>query len=561
MPERQKDPAAQLERIISSHEGTNSRAVPWLLSEVQNAHAENVITEDVGVVSQRLGTRAFGGLAPSGTTDADPGGLSFFEDEDFSQFLVSANGHHLYRSSGSGAWARVASSVSLAPGLLHQFERARHNGELAFAVATCEEPTDSALGRSDLVIYSIISDVATQASLAPRCVAQFQNRLFYGEGEVFGWSEIGDLVSYSDTNQLLIEPGVGGDEITFISPSRDTDPNLWIFKKEAIFLFTPRWGTDDAIIPGAGDALNTITSSVRTLSRNAGCIATRSAVWVPGEQGADLFFLDRVGVRALSRAEQDVQTGAGFPVSYNIPAWIDRINFSQAHKAAAMVEENSYYLSVPLDGALDNTHLLRYDIAHKAWSLHSLEAKDLVTARLGGRARLFMQNNFASIDSSVTGAAGDPAFQVFRVFESSVDPSTSVTHPVLPTAQWESRSFTLQDPKTRKKWDRATLQMSSAETSRVNISYRRDLGVWTTVTEFLLEGTAETAVLAVDSLPWVGSDDETRNRSFGFSDVQPSKSMQIRVGGVTGATEAGRLSLYLTELQGVLAPDEFYNEI
>ncbi|MEE8522192.1 MAG: hypothetical protein V3S83_12600 [Gemmatimonadota bacterium] len=499
------------------------------------------------------------------TSDADPGGFRDYADENFDEFFLAAFGHSLYRSTGNAAWTLRCSDVSLAPNMLHQFERGRHAGELALAICTCEEPTNVAGGfiggRSQLVVYSIESDICTQASLSPRCIASFQNRLFYGEGEKMGWSEIGDLVSYSDASSILIQPGVGGSEITGILPTRDIDQKLIIWKKEAIFLFTPRWGSTDQQIPVAGDELDLQTSSVRPLSLGTGCVATRSIQFVPGERNADVFFLSPDGVRALSRAENDVQTGAGFPLSYKIPTWIDRINFTHANKATATVFDNSYYIAVPLDGAIDNTHVLRYDIANKAWSLHTWQGKDILVSKLNASERMWMQSNILTNDCSVTAVAGDPTFQVYRLFEDNFDPSTDASNfNLVPISREETRAFTLKDPLTKKVWDKVSFQFSSGETARIAVAYRRDQGAYATITEFLFPGSGETIVLGEDPLPWNNADEITRKRTFDLSDIGPSYSLQLRIGGVSGASETGRVSTYFTEVKGHLLTDEFVED-
>lgn len=562
MPEFPKDPASAPERTASLHEGADSRSAPWLLTPNQAAHIENLEIDDFGVRTQRRGARAFGGIH---SATATPGGFDAYNDAVFDEFLLSLWGNLAYKSSGNGGWAQIASGASMLAGQLHMFARARHNGELGIAWCQCEAPTDTTVGvggRSQLVVYSIETDVATQISLAPRAIASFQNRLFYGEDETIGWSEIGDLASYSDGNTILIDPGVGG-EITGILSTRDADPRLLILKERAIFVFSPRWGQGTgAFIPGAGDALDTLNSSVRLLTRGTGCVATRSIVSVPDAEGTDTFFLAPDGVRSMLRAENDTQVGAGFPLTHQIPEWINRINYTAAHRAAATVFDNAYHLAVPLDGALDNSHVLRYDVRTKAWSLHTWEGKDLQSFRLGAADRLWMQNNFTTADSSVTGPdTTNPAFQMYSLYSGTFDPSTDPTSVSRITFREESRAYTWGDPLRRKSFDRFTVQVSTADTACMEIAYRRDKGPWTTMTETTIPGSGGTILLGVDQLPWRSSDEVIRRRTVTLSDMAPpAYTLQVRLGGVTGSTEAGQLSIYMSEVRGEGLTDSFDND-
>lgn len=544
--EHKRDPERTAETVPSWHAGANSRLAPWLLEKDTAVEIENMFCNNVGTLSQRPGMTAFGGVHPG--VSAPPGGISSFNDASYNDFLAGIWGTYFYRSSGNGGWAQVGSGASMVPGLLHQFVAGRIAGQLAILACTCEQVTETSKGiggRSRLMLYNIEANAATQASLAPSCIAPFQSRIFYGENETLGWSEIGGLMGYSPSaNSILIEPGIGR-RITAIVPTRDLDPKMYVFKEEAICIFSPRWGASGSLIPGSGDALDTVNSSVRVLSDGIGCIATRSVQWVPGAESADIFFLARDGVRSMRRAENDVQAGAGFPISYTIPGWIERINFTKAHKAVAAVFDNAYHLAVPMDGANDNTHVLRYDIGTQAWTLHSIRSKDLLTFRLGDNERLWMQSNLATGDCSVSGfVAANPPYQVFRVYSGTYDPSTSASLPVYNTWGYTSRMFSGTDPTRKKRFGRFMFQMSSADTCAFSIAYRRDQGNWSTVTNVRLGGTGDSIVLGIEPLPWNSPDEEIRKRSITIEEIAPAYFLQNKLTGITGATEIGRVSLY-----------------
>ncbi|MCI0354822.1 MAG: hypothetical protein L0099_07275 [Acidobacteria bacterium] len=543
-----QDPNIEIEQVLSIHEGAASRNVAYLLGESQVVHTENQIINKLGIRETRQGARAFGGRAES------PGGIGHYNEEDFDELLVGVWGTKLYKSAGAADWTQIASAASFVDNSLHDFVRGRSAGRPALvsvSVLQTEAP-----GRTKLFVYLIENDKSTQASVAPRCIAIFQNRVFYGEGQVLGWSEIDAPASYSSGNTIVVEPGLFG-EVTAIVPARDQSPHMFIFKHDAVLIFAPRWGSSSAQIPTAGDALDTIESSLRVLTSGAGCVATKSAIWVPGEEGADVYFLAADGIRSLRRAENDAQAGAGLPISYSIPDIIDRINWTHAHRSVAAVHDNAYHIGLPLDGAASLSHVLRYDLVSKGWSLLTYKPRTLHVASLGGQARLFMQNGYRAGDTSVTSAdtSATQPFQVYQLFTQSLDPGASSV-----AFREDSRAFIFGDLDVKKRWDSVSLLVSSEDTSSVVMQRSVDFGPYETHATFLLSGGAQAVVLGEDALAWQSAPDLLRKRSFGLQDVRPGYALQIRLLTPTGATETGRLSIYQMKVGAFKLQDEFLVE-
>jgi len=564
MAENKKTPRHEVERTISLHMGVDSRTESYLLKDNTATRLENAIVNETGRLIRRNGMTAAGGI------QNPPGGFHGFRNASQEEFLMGVWGSSIFKSTGSGLWEQIGCGTSLVSNLLHQAVELRHEGENAMAVATCEKPTETTFGlgttgRSNLIVYSIDSDLVTAASLAPACIASFQNRIFYAEGELVGWSEIGQLASYSDSNNLLCEPGIGG-RITAMVPARDANPLIWIFKERGIFVFEVRWGADGDFIATAGDALDTTRSSIKPLTIGTGCIATKSATWVPGvpgKSGADIFYLSRDGVRTLSRSATDAQQGASFPLSYNIPEWINRINWTTAHRASAAVFDNAYHLSVPLDGALDNTHVLRYDLATEAWTLHNMEMRDMGPFDLGSTPRLWGQFVHAAGDTSATGGSTDPSlapYQLYRLFSGTHDASTSITERVVPQFIEESKTYTLGDPLVEKKWKNFTFQYSSDETAYIQIAVKPDDAEWVTLTETYLSASQDTIILGQDGLVWNNANRVVRRRTITLDDISPTYGMKLRIAGVTDATEVGIARIYIREIEGRQLSRELRND-
>jgi hypothetical protein len=394
-----------------------------------------------------------------------------------------------------------------------------------------------------------------------RCVEFFQNRAWIGGNRAAGngaqdvyWSEIGSGLGYSAGNSLLIEPGVGG-EVTALVSTREETPRLIVFKDQAIAILDPRWGSSSALIPSAADALDTINSSVRILTKGAGCIATRSAAWVPGNEGADLFFLAADGVRSLGRAENDVVAGAGLPISWNAKGIFDRVNWTVAHKAVASVYDNAYHLALPLDGATSNTHVARYDLFTQAWSLHTWQAHDLRIFQLGDEELLYMQYNALAQDCSSTGLAGDPVYQIYRCYDGSLDPGATN---ILATE--ESKSYIFQEPFREKRWMDFTMNVASADTQALEVAYRVDLGPWTTLATDIIQGAAGSIILGGSPLAWNDADTLIRKKQYSLLDVEPGYSLDMRLSTITNDTSIGQVTVYLTEVAATLLEDRFESD-
>lgn len=544
MGELRRDPQETLERTVSLHEGVVSRQQPWLLNENQAADLENMLVNKIGLIQRRGGTLAFGGRPEL------PGGLGTYHTPTRAQFFVSIWGNLAYKSQGDSGWAQVASAASMIPDLLHDFQPMRIGAQLGVAWCAVERitATDPSTVRSKLTVYNAFTDTVTQASLFPRCFATFQNRIWAGDGDTLHWSELGGPASYSTSNNLLVEPGLGG-EITAILPTRSDTPALVVFKESLIAVLAPRWGSAGNLIPVAADALSTLNSSLRVINANVGCVATRSLASVPGTDEGDIFFLARDGVRSLQRSATDSVSGAGKPISDTIPDWISRINFTVAHRAAGTFFDNAYHLAVPFDGSASNTHILRYDTITKGWSLFRLGARDIRNADLGAAERFFLQHSARQGDSSVTNAVTDATLphQVYQLFSGNLDPGAA-------TIEWAvlSKAFALEDFSRQKKWNDFSMAIDAESTAVVELQTRVNLGAFETAATDTIPPGLGSVILGVTPLPWTGAGTTVRQRQYGLADVDPGYFLQMRLSSVTNSSSYGKISVYFQQLGGFI---------
>jgi len=527
-----------LDRQVSGHLGVNSRSVPWLVDHESIADNTNIRTSDPGIFKRRLGATSRGGH-----TFQPGGGITQFIRPDGFLSFTGIWGGKLYSIFGSSNWSQIACGESFADDVLHHVITGRINGNRCLGFTVAEEGSDP----SSLVIYDIINDVATHVTeiSEPRALAFFEQRYWTSDGDNLYWSQILDTAGFSAPtsgggNVLGIEPGLGG-EITAIIPARDRKPRIYILKDEAILLLEPRWGSSSALIPSPGDSLDTINTNLLTLTSGIGCVATKSPQWVPGNQGADVLFLAADGIRGLSKVEQDAQAGAGFPDSYGIQKWIDRINSDQAHKATSAFFDNAYHLAVPLDGATQNTHILRRDTHDNAWSLLDWQAKDMKSFRLENANRMVFQNNFTTTDCSITETSVDDIFQMYYAYNTFTDPGdTSVSY------QLQTRAFVFETPNLHKRWDSLTFHITSADTQVMEVMFRTDFGTWNTLDTLTLPSSTETNLV--------------RRRNLSLSDITPGQNIQFQFNSVTGVTDRGEFSIYMIDVHAFELPDTFESD-
>lgn len=539
MPDFPRNTRRLLDRQVSGHRGANNRRLDWLLDRDQLADSQNIRTADPGRLTRRLGAEALGG-----NTAQPGGGIAEFFAAAIGQAagtrVMSLWGGKLYESiDADGGWIQVGCGATFADDTLYHAVVGRIDGKRCIAFTVAEQSTAAPMIIYDTTLGANPTTHVTEV-IGPRALAFFEQRYWISNGDNLYWSQILETAGFSaSANVLAVEPGLGGN-ITSLIPSRDAKPRLYVLKDEAIMLLEPRWGASSALIPTAGDALDTINTNLFTLTVGIGCVATRSVQWVPGNAGSDVLFLSQDGVRGLARAEQDAQRGAGFPESYGIQKWIDRINFTHAHKAASGFFDNAYHLAVPLDGATQNTHVLRRDSAEGAWSLIDWQAKDMKSFRLGTSHRIVFQNNFTTTDSAATAASADNLFQLYTGYKTDTDPgNTSVPF------SFQTRAFVFDEPSIQKRWDSLTFQVSSAETSIMEIMYRTDFGIWNTLDTLTVNSSSDT------------TNDFMRRRNVNLSDITPGHSIQFQFNNVTGTTESGQLSIFMIDVHAFELPDTF----
>ena len=193
-----------------------------------------------------------------------------------------------------------------------------------------------------------------------------------------------------DETNLRLRIGAGeGDPITGLAEWDNYQ--IVVFKRNSIYIVR----ADPAKTSGDDAGTSLAQAEVTKISDTIGCVSHRSIARV----GSDLWFLSDGGVfsigHVLAQATRELKEAVSGPVQ----DIIQRINWSAAHTAAAVVWDNRYLLSLPLDGATTPDAVLVYHAQRKAWSglWTGMDAMDWALSKAAGHERL----NFGRADGSV----------------------------------------------------------------------------------------------------------------------------------------------------------------
>lgn len=564
MPFR-KTTQLQTEQIPTLDGGVNSLNVAWNLEDTEMADAVNVDISSIGKWGRRRGVDSKGG------TENLPGGWHWHRDADGDLVLWSIWGSRLYRSTGAGDWNDRACGASFYSNVLHQFVEgifndANFDSNQLRVVYGCQcVPNSGTTEASRLFMFKgdeVASDLqySQNESHAPRCIEYFQGRLWKaddrqsGDGNDLAWSELDDGLTYSPANELSIEPGIGG-RIVGLRAGRGSTPQLFVFKEEAIAVLEPRWGSSSALIPGLGDELDTITSRVQLLTPGIGCVATKSLTSAPGFAGGDILFLARDGVRALSRADNDVVSGAGPRITEKVPDWIDRINWAAAHKAVAAIYDDAYHLALPLDGAVENNAVLRMQLRTGAWTLHNWAARDIAQVPFNSAGQFWFQGNDGFTEESTeTGLPTNQIYHMYQGYVNDLDPGATYVNYDLIT-----KGYIFGDPRFEKQWDRILFlgTVDANETHSMTVAYRTDFQDWVTIATQVVFGVpGDTIVMGATPLVWTVPDTKMVQRRVGLQDVAPGTMIQFRF---MGSSDEARPEIFFTQFSAQPMQEIFDN--
>ena len=569
---------------LSVRGGVNERNRPWHLAEDQVAATKGWDSTKDGQRRKRSGVQTvFCG-------DGYPGGITIqrnaldFDyspvfDFSFKDSIVAIYGGHVYRIDGdedSGdytvpdAGTPDYASTDVPSCITFGFSYDGNEQKVCRTLWFCDSRQHpSGATATPLTFIRDLDGVIWNGThnYAPLATTFFQGRLWIANDQWATTAASGSYIGFNDTwdfrvgsdlrpsapfdtsdfshPAVLVEPGVGGD-IRHLYPLRLDDPAMLVFKDSAIAVFQPRWGSGGGYLAAAGETLDTVASKLKLLNSEIGCKSPRTVVEIPSESGTDIMFLASDGhVRRLQRVTNDIPAGAGFPVTYNCPDLMDRINLNWVEDACAAFWDNKYVLSVPLDEATANSHLIIIDtVKNVVLSVEPLKCSGLAT--ISG----FKENKAAPVlvgqyavtttDSLTTGAT--EGYHLFRLFDddSYLDPDGAQI-----SAEEDSRGYTFGTLRQKKRWQTFGVMAETCTnaTGTVDVEYAVNAGDFTSLGSLVF--------------PQATSARELHILKIACDDIDPDYMIQFRVKN----SDSSRLSVVYTEARAKLIPEEQDNSI
>lgn len=551
------------ERCLSMHTGMDTYNEPWFIQPTSGQLVQDMEAWRPGRRLRRRGASSVG-MVSSVTTAFVACGLGrFYDDLIRVDTPIGIVDGALWRWDGLLNVTKLAASNSGVSFVrhTHTFEEGRwRNLAATFVSSAGWTPSDASLA-SRLFVIDLNREYTQSASVAFRAISWWLGRL-WGAGNVYSlnddtiwWSELLDGMSYCAINTMNIESGRGGGQITALLPVRAESPNLVIFKPRMIALLSAYWGSSSSLIPSAADALDTIKSSVVVITDRYGCVSPNSLQSIEGAEAGDYIFLGHDGFRTLKRAADDSLAGSTLPISTGIQDTIQRINFAAAHKVVSTVWDLKYWCAVPLDEALENTHILMYDLLNGGWHLFTWTVAGLTSCKItGDQDKLWMLYNVPTTDTVYTAVSG---YHVYSGFEGYNDPNGIAT-------PWieHGRGMVFGAIDQKKRWGWFGLEvLNNSATAMCDVVYRLDNTDWFHLKTLTINPIGGWQIkLGTDKLPWTKRPPRARMMKVALDDIEPGYILQLGVG-QTGASDYAVLQILQTLVAATPFDPEFDNSI
>lgn len=184
----------------------------------------------------------------------------------------------------------------------------------------------------------------------------FQNRLIvaYKRNRI-AVSDILDYRTFDLTlNNFTINTGLNDTLVGVLPWVQD---QFLVFMQKSIYLCYVE--TSNFTVGSAPGANSTIT----VLTTEIGCSARRSIVTA----GEFVFFLSNKGVNMLTPQLDLKLVGSTKTLSNPIDNWMRRVNLNAVSGACSAYVNNRLWVSVPIDNALQNSHMFVWNMLNEAW--------------------------------------------------------------------------------------------------------------------------------------------------------------------------------------------------
>jgi hypothetical protein len=247
------------------------------------------------------------------------------------------------------------------------------------------------------------------------------------------------------------------------------------------------------------------TDSVQPIITSYGCVAGATAVVV----GDDIYWLAPDGVRALKRTAQDkLQAGASYPLSYQLRNEFNDISWAYAEKACAVYYDNRYMLALPVGGSTYNNKVWVYYPATSGWSVWDLNVGSWAVHTVNGKDLLY----FSDSNNGV----------VYQMFSGKTDNGDAIA------MTEESREYDLGQKQVEKTGGWVEVEAaSSGDSNSLSVSISLDGGAYSSLGTMNLE--SSTAPTLPISLPFELSDVVKVREKFHLDHLGPWRTIKVKI--------------------------------
>jgi len=163
---------------------------------------------------------------------------------------------------------------------------------------------------------------------------------------------ISDVLSEAfdfNLNSFQVEQGEGG---RLLKIQAFGSGNLIAFKDNGI-----------AFLSGAASQITALDLGLQFIDDQVGCISQDSVVNI----GKDIFFLSQRGVYTVQQTSEQNAQLVDVPLSDPIRNIFETIEKQHSERAIAVLFDNYYLLSVPVDGSQVNNAIIPFDLLLRKW--------------------------------------------------------------------------------------------------------------------------------------------------------------------------------------------------
>lgn len=349
-----------------------------------------------------------------------------------------------------------------------------------------------------------------------RAMTFYRNRLWTLKNEQLDYSDAAPSSYNGSFNNAAFFIPVGN-EVALLGTK---DAGLYIIGDEATYTLNP------SMTPAAADKPEKLFS--------ISAIGTDTFVNI----GDDIIGLYRDGVRAVRRtAEDKLQLGTSFPLSYVLKDEVESVNWNAAHKATAVWYDNQYLLSLPVDGSSTNNEVWVFYPASNSWSVFTgLNVGGWAKINFDGKEELFY------IDSTDGG--------VYQMFQNDTDEDNTGASVNIEYIE-AGRKEDLGDQFRRKNGGEITIRALATGDSNLTVKAQFDEGGYSTLGTLNLSGNLLTFPL---TFPVTFKDANVMYKKFHLDDKGSWYTIQLKL------EHSGADDAQILERTIVAFPEEYISE-